>query len=575
MLRELLAVLGTAAGRPLRRALAWMAVDAVLQGVAFLLLVPVLREALGPEPADAWPWIGAFAAVVAVFAGCHRVSQVAGYRTGAQLSRSLHHRLGDHLSRLPVGWFSPDRVGEVGELTSRGVLGVMNVPAHLAKPLVDAAVLPATVAVGLFFVDWRLALVALGAGAALVWVQRAGAVVVRRRDEGRARGNALAVERVVEFVRAQPVLRASGSERETVKRVDEALTAQQQALRHLAFGALPGAFGLALTVQAAFTALLVLGVWLTLDGGLDAPALLAVLALVARSVEPLLAVTDKDGSIQVARGALRRMSAVLAAQPLPEPDRPEEPDGRAVTLEAVEFGRDGQGVLHDVTLEAPEGSVTALVGPSGAGKSTVLRLIMRFHDVDGGSVRVGGTDVRRIGTERLVSMISAVFQDTYLFQGTIEENVRIGRPGADDRALRRAASAARLDEMLGRLPDGWETQVGEGGFALSGGERQRVSIARALLKDAPIVLLDEATSALDAENEAAVRAGMEALMAGRTVIVVAHRMETVAAADRIVFMEGGRAVECGTHAGLLARGGRYADFRSAASAHENGGLITR
>jgi ATP-binding cassette subfamily B protein len=186
--------------------------------------------------------------------------------------------------------------------------------------------------------------------------------------------------------------------------------------------------------------------------------------------------------------------------------------------------------------------------------------------VDSGAVRVGGVDVRAIDPEVLMARIAIVFQNVYLFDGTIEENVRLGRPDATDAEVRAAATAARLDEVIERLPGGWEANVGEGGALLSGGERQRVSIARALLKDAPIVLLDEVTSALDPVNEAAVHEGIERLMAGRTVVMVAHRMKTVRRADRVVFLEAGQVVEEGSHDELLRRGGRYADFWSIAMA---------
>ena len=217
-------------------------------------------------------------------------------------------------------------------------------------------------------------------------------------------------------------------------------------------------------------------------------------------------------------------------------------------------------MIDGVSLAVPEGKRLAIVGPSGAGKSTLLHLLARFYDVDEGAVRVGGVDVRSISTQELMAQFAIVFQDVYLFDGTIEENVRLGRPDADEAQVRAAATAARLDEVIARLPGGWTASVGEGGALLSGGERQRVSIARALLKDSPVVLLDEVTSALDPVNEAAVHEGIERLMAGRTVVMVAHRMRTVRHADHIVFLDGGRIVEEGTHDELLRRGGRYADF---------------
>jgi ATP-binding cassette subfamily B protein len=273
-----------------------------------------------------------------------------------------------------------------------------------------------------------------------------------------------------------------------------------------------------------------------------------------------LSLSDIGGQFRSARSELARLDTVLGTEPLPEAREPIQPVGHDLEFESVAFQHGDRTVMTDVSLSVPEGQRLAVVGPSGAGKSTLLQLLARFYDVEAGAVRVGGVDVRAINTDVLMAQIAIVFQDVYLFEGTIEENVRLGRPDAGVAEVRAAATAARLDEVIERLPGGWATNVGEGGALLSGGERQRVSIARALLKNAPIVLLDEVTSALDPVNESAVHDGIERLMAGRTVVMVAHRMRTVRRADRVVFLDGGRIVEEGSHDELLGRGGRYADY---------------
>jgi ATP-binding cassette, subfamily B, bacterial IrtB/YbtQ len=408
--------------------------------------------------------------------------------------------------------------------------------------------------------NWQMGLAAVVAvpivAAIQIWTARSTAAT----DAERHARDTEATGRVIEFLQAQPVLRAGGRTGERFRLLDDALRDVQRASRRSTLSALPGVVGLALVVQAVFTVLLVLGAFLALGGSVGAAEILAILVLAARCADPLLSLSDIGGKLRGARSELDRLDKVLRTEPLREPAEPVQPVGRGIEFESVTFRHGNRTVFDNVSLSVPEGQRLAVVGPSGTGKTTLLQLLARFYDVDAGAVRVGGVDVRAISTEVLMDQLAIVFQDVHLFDGTIEENVRLGRPDADEAEVRAAAAAARLDDVIERLPGGWATNVGEGGALLSGGERQRVSIARALLKNAPIVLLDEVTSALDPVNEAAVHDGIERLMAGRTVVMVAHRMRTVQRAGRVVFLDGGRIVEEGSHDELLRRDGRYAAF---------------
>ncbi|MBB5855552.1 ABC transporter ATP-binding protein [Amycolatopsis umgeniensis] len=560
MIRMLLRVLGPEYAPPVRRTVALMTTTAIVEGLSYALLVPLLRALLGGSPGDATPWLIAFGAAVAVFAILRYRADLSGFRVGTTLLRGMYHRLGDHLARLPIGWYSTSRVGEVSALAGPGVLRAMSVIAHLLAPFLSACATPVTVVFVISVFDWRLGLAALIAvpvvAAVQVWTGRSTAAA---DEEGTERGHE-ATGRVIEYLQAQPVLRAGGRTADRFKLLDDSLRDLQKANHRSTLSALPGVVGLTFTVQAMFTVLLILGAFLALGGEIGTAEALTILVLAARCADPLLSLSDIGGKLRGARSVLARLDAVLRTEPLPEPPEPVRPERNDLEFDSAVFAHGGRTVLDGLSLSVHEGQRLAVVGPSGAGKSTVLQLLARFHDVASGAVRVGGVDVRAISTEELMSRIAIVFQDVYLFDGTIEENVRLGRPDAEDAEVRAAATAARLDEVIERLPGGWSANVGEGGALLSGGERQRVSIARALLKGAPIVLLDEVTSALDPVNETAVHDGIERLMAGRTVVMVAHRLRTVQRADSVVFLDGGRIVEEGSHDDLVRRGGRYAGF---------------
>ena len=568
MIRRLFRVLGADA-EPLRGAIAGIVLSAVLRGVGFVFLVPILQGLFAGDTGQAWAWTVALALLTAAYAVVHYVSQMASYRAAVGLSRGLYARLGDHIATLPLGWFSGEQVGYLGQLTSKSVIDVMGVPAHLLRPLLSAIVTPLTVVALMFAFDWQLALVATVSLPVAALVYRWAGRLVQQSEDRTHRASTDAANRIVEFAQHQAVLRAFGRHVEGNEMLDRALVSHRDAGRALMLKSVPGIIAFAVVVQLAFTALIVTGANRMLDGGLGAAELIALLVLAVRFIEPLALAADLGAAVKIARQALGRMDDLLATPGLEEGARSLEANGvlrdgsggLAAELDSVSFSYDEHSpALREVSIRIPAGSMVALVGASGSGKTTVTRLLARFWDADAGAVRVGGVDVRDLSTEALMSQFAMVFQETYLFDGTIADNLRLARSDASDADLDRVARLARLDEVIERLPGGWDARVGEGGASLSGGERQRVSIARALLKPAPIVLLDEATAALDPENEAAVQNAISSLRHERTVVVIAHRLQTVVAADRIFVLDDGRVAEQGSHHELLALDGRYAAF---------------
>jgi ATP-binding cassette, subfamily B, bacterial IrtB/YbtQ len=572
MIKGYLMILGAERSRMIVY-LIWAAVFGVAQGLSMVLLVPIARDLFDGDLTAAGRWLLVLVPVVAFCAVTFYVQSLKSMRTAVFTMRTLHHRLGDHLVTLPLGWFSREKVGSVSQIAVKGTMFVGSAGAHLITPVVTNLISSITVVVGVLIIDWRIGIVAV-IGAVVLW--GVGGLSSRMIAEAEARNHGAVVEvnnRVLEFARHQPVLRAFGRAGDRYEPLDDALTGQHRVGRQVMWRSVLGIMLNGVAVQLVFTAIIVVGAWLAVTGRIEAALLVAVIGLAARFTDPIAELALLGSSLRMATAEIDRIAAILDTDAMPQPDHP-----KAVTtpglveIDHVGFSYEGEAtrrVLADVDVRLPTGSMTALVGPSGSGKTTITRLIARFYDVDSGAVRVGGVDVRDLDPATLMDQLSLVFQDVYLFDDTLWDNIRIGRPAASDDDIRAAAATAGVTSIVDRLPDGWRTRVGEGGSALSGGERQRVSIARALLKNAPIVLFDEATSALDPANEAHVAASIRALAEHSTVLVIAHKLSTVVAADQIVVLDdAGHVDDIGTHDELLARGGRYTDFwdqRSAAA----------
>ena len=470
--------------------------------------------------------------------------------------KSTRLSLAERLRKLPLGYFGKRDLADLTETLMGDVNRMEHVWSHVLGYLYGAYISTAIIAVCLLVYDWRLTI-------ACLW----GVPVAFGLLFGTRKISARASERT-----KQAAIRVSDGIQEALENIREIRATNQEA-RYLAGlnqkiddhekVTIQGELGTGIFVNAASVIMrlgvattILAGASLILSGQIDFMLLFLFLLVITRVYAPFDQSLALIAELFVSQVSADRMNEIYDT-PTAEGAEVFQPKGHDIVFDHVGFAYDKKKVLDGVSFTAREGEVTALVGPSGSGKSTCARLAARLWDVTEGTIRVGGVDISTVDPEALLTDYSMVFQDVVLFDDTVMENIRLGKRGATDQEVRAAAEAANCGEFIRRLPQGYDTPIGENGAKLSGGERQRISIARALLKNAPIVLLDEATASLDVENETKVQGALSRLLAGKTVLVIAHRMRTVAGADHIVVLENGRVAEQGTPAELMEKVGLY------------------
>lgn len=483
-------------------------------------------------------------------------------------------RIGARLRRSPMGYFNRTRLGEIASVLTTTMVDAEMWLVWQFLQVVTGVIDVVVISAFLLALDWRIGAVSL---LVLVLALAALMIVDRRSDATmgeRQRVQAGFVDVVLEFIRGIAVSRAfsmTGVARERMHRAaaEVSRTSLAAEARIIPFSSL-----YQFVFKIGTVAMLGLGATLRINGDIDLPR--ALLFGVAAFVvyQTLEGLNSNVTMLELVAASLDLIEPVRTAPVMEARTSREEPGsrgtggpaeaaGRDIVFTDVSFAYEDRRVVDHVDCSIPSGSVCALVGPSGSGKTTLCNLMMRFWDVDSGSISVGGVDVRDQDPEDLLSLFAVVFQDVFLFSDTVANNIRFGRPDASDDEVREAARRARCLNFVEALPDGFDTVLAEGGASLSGGERQRISIARALLKDAPIVILDEATSSVDPENERELQEGLRELCEGKTQVVIAHNLATVTAADQILVLDGGRIVERGRHEDLARAGGTYEHFLQA------------
>lgn len=540
----------------------------ILQGISVILTIPLFEDLLKGNFNIAGVW---FISIGMIALGCFMLNYI-GMNIGNHMSvwevcDNKTREVGSSIIKLPLGWFDASSKGKISKAISTDINTIGHYTPMVLPEILTVLSSSAVIGIALIMISLKYAVIIMLMLPLMVRFWKKNAKVLMEVEDENVKANQKMESVVIEFAQLQPILRAAGVLLSGWYKLDNALIEDRNATIKTLTKKGKNTFAYMLVVNIGTILILALSAVELKNGSIETGAFLGILVAMFRFANPLAGLLGYLSETFNINSALKRVNSIIDAPKLPETTVDKkiiDNNGISLAFKEVDFSYiEGRKVLQNINLDIPANAITALVGDSGSGKSTINKLIARFWDVDCGEILINGINIKEIRTDKLMSLISMVFQEVYLFNTTIKENLLIANPNATEEEIVVAAKKSRLDKVIERLPNGWDTIVGEGGNSLSGGEKQRVSIARAFLKDAPILLLDEITSALDGVNESMITKSLEELSKNKTVVVIAHRLSSIKKADKIAVIDEGKVIACDKHEELLKTNRKYQDFWNA------------
>jgi ATP-binding cassette, subfamily B, bacterial IrtB/YbtQ len=544
------------------KGMAFELLRSIFEALQFVALLIVLRALVEQNitGATAWTALGIMVVSVAGAALCwylaHNSEGHANYRMCGE--KRIH--IGERMKYMPMGYFNAQSLGSLTAAATSTMSDLESMSFAVIARTVVGMIRTAVFSLAIMCFDWRIGFVFFVGTLLFLWVNSRLLKKSRELSPGRLAAQTKLVDAVLEYIQGMSVVRAFHRDKAAKQTLNNTIKETENQNFKLERKRIPYNVLEQVVLRVTSVLAILLSIWLFLQGNMSLFTCLMMVVSAFLVYSELESAGEMFFMLPMIDASIDRVEEIDRAPRMDESGSVQVPKSHDISFDHVDFSYGDRKIIDDVSFTIPEGTTTAIVGPSGSGKTTLTSLMARFWDVKKGSVKLGGIDVKDYSLDSLMSNFSMVFQNVYLFNDSIENNIKFGKPEASHEEVVAAAKAARCHDFIMALPDGYDTVIGEGGATISGGERQRLSIARAMLKDAPVVILDEATANVDPENEAELQAAIEALTGGKTIIMIAHRLKTVRHANQILVVDHGRIVQHGTHDQLIQQKGIYADF---------------